>query len=244
MATEFRRIQNLRGTTADWASNDIVLLLGEIGLEDTGTSWRGKVGNGTALWSALPYAFEIDPTARASIVALEAADVTLDGRVTALETGSGSLTVLTARVDAHDVEIAGKQDSLPPATAAGILLQWDGTDYAPGASAPTDKGVAWWDNTAGEYKTAAPASVGQFLRAGAGNVPTWQSGAQTIARFLTYPGGASVQAAFNAAAPTVLFNELVFVRWTTLRYLYIGPPGVGITGAVAGDFLSMDAWLA
>jgi hypothetical protein len=50
-------MRQIVGTTADWAANNIVLLNGEVGAEVvSGTETRLKVGNGTATWSALPYA--------------------------------------------------------------------------------------------------------------------------------------------------------------------------------------------
>jgi len=57
MATELARMQQIYGTTADWASNDIPLLSGELGLELRldGTVW-GKVGDGVLTFSNLPYA--------------------------------------------------------------------------------------------------------------------------------------------------------------------------------------------
>jgi hypothetical protein len=47
------QIQYRRGTAADWTTHDPVLALGEPGYEtDTG---KFKVGDGSAVWSALPY---------------------------------------------------------------------------------------------------------------------------------------------------------------------------------------------
>jgi len=47
------RIQHRRDTAANWLANDPILAGGEIGWEsDTN---KMKIGNGAALWSALPY---------------------------------------------------------------------------------------------------------------------------------------------------------------------------------------------
>jgi hypothetical protein len=55
MATELKRMQSIRGTTADWAANDIPLLDGEIGVETrTDGSMAIKIGDGTTVWSLLP----------------------------------------------------------------------------------------------------------------------------------------------------------------------------------------------
>ena len=57
MADTFARMRQIVGTTADWAANNIVLGSGEIGIERvSGSDIRIKVGDGTATWSALPYA--------------------------------------------------------------------------------------------------------------------------------------------------------------------------------------------
>lgn len=55
MATELKRMQQLFGSTADWAANNLVLLSGEMGFEDTGSEIKGKIGDGVSAWSALPY---------------------------------------------------------------------------------------------------------------------------------------------------------------------------------------------
>jgi len=55
MATEFKRMKQLFDSTAGWAANNIVMLAGEIGIEDTGTEIKGKIGNGSDTWAALPY---------------------------------------------------------------------------------------------------------------------------------------------------------------------------------------------
>lgn len=60
MATELARMQQLFGTTADWAANDIVLGSGELGLElDTDGRVSGKVGDGVKTYSNLDYCMGI-----------------------------------------------------------------------------------------------------------------------------------------------------------------------------------------
>ena len=47
------RIKHKYDTAANWASNNPVLLAGEVGFEsDTG---KMKIGNGTAAWNSLSY---------------------------------------------------------------------------------------------------------------------------------------------------------------------------------------------
>lgn len=54
--TTVQRIQNRRGTTAEWTESNPVLGFGEIGVEITTTgATKFKIGNGNLTWSALPY---------------------------------------------------------------------------------------------------------------------------------------------------------------------------------------------
>lgn len=56
MADTFARMRQLIGTTAEWAANDLILGLGELGIESVaGGAKRMKLGDGVAKWSQLPY---------------------------------------------------------------------------------------------------------------------------------------------------------------------------------------------
>ena len=55
MADIYARVMNIYGSEADWSSNDIVLLQGEIGFANVGGIILGKVGDGVSAWSALEY---------------------------------------------------------------------------------------------------------------------------------------------------------------------------------------------
>ncbi len=58
MATTNARMQQLIGTTAEWAANDIVINSGEIAVEILADNTiAGKVGDGSNVFSALQYAF-------------------------------------------------------------------------------------------------------------------------------------------------------------------------------------------
>lgn len=52
MATEYRRMQQRRGTTAQWTSADPVLMNGEIAVDTSLKTF--KVGDGVTIWSLLP----------------------------------------------------------------------------------------------------------------------------------------------------------------------------------------------
>ena len=61
MATELKRMQSMRGTTADWSANDIVILDGELAIEFSPDGrTKGKVGDGVNTYSNLDYAFGDD----------------------------------------------------------------------------------------------------------------------------------------------------------------------------------------
>ena len=55
MADTYARVMNILGSEADWASNDIVILAGEIAFATVGGNVLGKIGDGTSLWSELEY---------------------------------------------------------------------------------------------------------------------------------------------------------------------------------------------
>ena len=58
MAIEYYRMQQLVGTAADWSANDVVLANGEIAFQNDSGVLRGKIGNGSDAFSALPFVIE------------------------------------------------------------------------------------------------------------------------------------------------------------------------------------------
>lgn len=189
MATEFRRMQHLRGTTADWALNDIVLLLGEIGLEDTGTYFRGKVGTGAAAWSALPYSFEVDATARGLIAALELVSADHETRIGNLEALPAIVADNTSRLDALTLDVGNVQAVIPAAANVGDVVVWSGTDWQPTALTLLAGSLVFWNGT--NY-VALPQGTG-------GQVLTWDAG---VPRWMT-PGVAGGVATIAAATLTL-----------------------------------------
>ena len=247
MTTEFRRQQQRRGTAAQWGGNDQVLLAGEIGLQTgpgTGEA-RAKVGDGVTAFSALPWVFEVDQVARDAIAATDAVVFSLDSRLTVVETaiaGGGTIDQLTAQVAANTAAIALRQLTLPVGANPGDVLHWDGTAYAATALAPApgQGTMLFWDVLTATYRGTGAGAVGQALILQPGGAPGWGN-PSTITVTLqnqTIPltGGASVQDAFNAAAPTIDPDAVVTITWGTFAYHYIGAPGIAITTAVAADF--------
>jgi hypothetical protein len=55
MATFSKRIQLRRDTATNWASENPVLLEGELGIELDSNRNRIKIGDGSTAWNSLPY---------------------------------------------------------------------------------------------------------------------------------------------------------------------------------------------
>ncbi len=57
MATFSKRIQLRRDTATNWASENPVLLEGELGIELDSNRNRIKIGDGSTAWNSLPYSW-------------------------------------------------------------------------------------------------------------------------------------------------------------------------------------------
>ena len=55
MATFSKRIQLRRDTATNWATENPVLLEGELGIELDSNRNRIKIGDGSTAWNSLPY---------------------------------------------------------------------------------------------------------------------------------------------------------------------------------------------
>ena len=250
MTTEYRRMAQLRGTEAQWTANNVVLLAGEIALQ-TGPGLgeaRAKVGDGVTAFGTLPWVFEVDQTARAGVAALDGSVTSLDSRVTSLEdqaAAGGSIAELQAQVAQNTTDIAARQMLLPVGASAGDVLHWDGTAYAATAlsPAPVLGTILYWNPALGTYVGTAAGAVGQAMILKPGGIPGWGNPSSitvTVSNtVIPLAGEATVEDAFNAAAPTVAPDEVATVTWEGKTYHYIGAPGVAIVGAVAGDFVFM-----
>ena len=173
MATEFRRMQQIRGSTANWTADDLILLMGEIGIEMT-VPPRFKMGNGSDPWSALPYAGEVDETARGAVTAVEGSIVTLDSRVDALEASTVDLGALQTQADAATADILLKMNDPGDGANAGDLLMWDGG--TPGVWQPVlltlgSSSLLYWDGS--QYVATNAGSPGQALVLNPSGVPVW-----------------------------------------------------------------------
>jgi len=61
LSSENARIRPRRDTAANWTSVDPILAVGELGIETDSSPPKLKIGDGTSLWSVLPYVATIGP---------------------------------------------------------------------------------------------------------------------------------------------------------------------------------------
>jgi len=122
-------------TTADWASNDPILLAGEIGW-DTDLK-QGKLGDGTTAWTALAFMFDVLGTAAtaqtaaeataAAALAVHAADTTAQHGMadTSLLLDTGDISVSVAAHSHAHTAVETRTFSVPGALAVGTgVIEW------------------------------------------------------------------------------------------------------------------------
>lgn len=235
MATEFRRMMQLRGDAATWGANDQILLSGEIAFQIEAGVWRMKVGDGAALYSALPFIGETDPTARADIVTLQGDVTDLDTRLLVVEASTGSISTLEGRVDAVEAALPGKQAAIADGTNEGDLIVWNGSAWEPSEITLGLGSMLYWNPGLNNYIGIPIGDEGQSLVV-AGGTPAWGFPTTARNRVIALTGGASVQAAFNTLAPTINNGDVVTVTWEDRSYHYVGPSGAAISTSTSGDF--------
>lgn len=88
------RIQQRIDTTANWTTNDPVLLSGEFGIEElTDGTFRIKVGNGTNKWSGLAYEFS-----QATLSSLQAVEDAVKGYANSAKTSADNAASINQQV--------------------------------------------------------------------------------------------------------------------------------------------------
>ncbi len=162
--TTYARVQPVRGTKADWAAANPVLLAGEDGYETDTGAW--KKGNGSSTWSALPYQNVGAVTSvqgRAGAVVITAADIglgsytptaQLDALIAALITNTSSATyaAVTARI--------GTTTPTPAATVSTVIngdgtFTTSGTAVTAAATTFTISDSSATDNGSGTFTLAS-----------------------------------------------------------------------------------------
>lgn len=121
------RMQQRRGTAAEWTSADPILGSGEIGYE-TDTN-KFKIGDGTTAWSSLTYFTSIDQIVDGAPALLD----TLNELAAAIGDDADFFTTINAKIDGKPSVIVG--NSLPSSGPDGL----EGLDY----------GDLWYDPSSG-----------------------------------------------------------------------------------------------
>lgn len=151
MATEYYRVQHLRGTLAQWQANNLTPAEGEIVVELSLTSaCLIKIGDGVRSYAQLPYASAIDLEARALIQ-------TLQGQVS-------QIAATVANTAAAVIAIDGRLSSLE-GLMAGKIAHPVGP-VAPGA-------VLWFDGAV--WQASGAGSPGEVLTSGGSGAPSWRT---------------------------------------------------------------------
>lgn len=178
MATEFRRMMQLRGNSWDWDANDIVLLVGELAIENSDPATpRMKIGDGVTNFSMLPWFGETDLTARADLSNLSLTVSDLQAQVDSMSTDTSAIPGLQSDVSSLFISVAGKQDTLPTPPAAGNMLFFDGAAWQGTVVAdPVPAGTMYfWDATGVTFQAIPPGSTGQALVWEATGFPAWRT---------------------------------------------------------------------
>jgi hypothetical protein len=210
MAIEYRRIQLLRGSEADWATNNIVLLLGEAGIQIEPSGSRAKIGDGVTPWSDLPWAFEVDASARSDIVNIQGSLDDHDNRLAVVEAYGATISDLQTAVDANTTAISNLEGASYAGNNEGDLLAWDGATFISTSFTLVAGSLPFWNAAATEWNVTGAATEGQVLQASSSGLPSWSStlklGAGSITvpavGFLTDPDTGFYLAGTNAAGIT------------------------------------------
>lgn len=214
------RIQLRRGTAAQWASANPVLLAGEEGLEtDTG---KVKIGDGATAWNALPY------------VGVGAADssttsVNLTGGAAGSipwQTAAGTTTFLA-------IGAKGKVLQVDPTTGLPAWNLPKVTDFAASTSAALLPLITDSNGTGTLVFSNSPSLTTPKISAG-GTVYSQATGANTTT-LVAAAGSSSYTLTFPARTDTVVTqSDLVpyFQQDGTGNYLALGNRGILFNGTV------------
>ncbi len=131
------RIQQRIDTTANWTTNDPVLLSGEFGIEElTDGTFRIKVGNGTNKWSGLAYEFS-----QATLSSLQAVEDAVKGYANSAKTSADNAS--TSETNSKKSETNAKASETNAAKSATSA-----SDSATSASESANSAKTSADNAA------------------------------------------------------------------------------------------------
>ncbi len=245
MAETYARFRQLIGNTAAWAANNIVLGDGEIGFERVSSSViRSKVGDGSSVWSALPYTSDSSTTINAATqAALDAKLALAGGTMSGLLILSGDPSDLLGAVTkqyadaistALSTSISGKLSSAGGSLTGYLTLHADPTDDDHASNkAYVDDVAATKLNKSGDTMTGALTLPG---------APTADNHAATkgyvdSGAYQTSVGGSATYAGkvVRTNASGVIDSSLVPVNAT-----YLGTVNVTVAYALGGTYTPGD----
>jgi len=124
-------IQHLTKTTAEWSADTTTILLkGQLGLEDNGTTtYKLKIGNGINLWSALGYAGGGGGGTWGTITGTLSSQTDLQTALDSKLNKSGSNA--DQNIDLGEYELKAGQfefDQTPTGAAGVAVMRWNDTD--------------------------------------------------------------------------------------------------------------------
>lgn len=148
MATEEKRMQQLKNDTAGWAANDITPLNAEWCVETNGADARAKIGDGALAYSNLNFV-----TRRTDAEFDSAATTLIDGMATDVSVGVGDAGKLVK------LDSAGVIDSSMVSSGSGdgsfnILGSIDFTATPPTPGGGFSAGDVYFNTTAGQFHGA------------------------------------------------------------------------------------------
>jgi hypothetical protein len=179
-----------RGTTTQWNSSSRVLQVGELGIDTTLN--RIKAGNGTNVWSALPYL---------SLSSAEIEELSQDAVSTALAAGTHSNITVTYSDNGNSISLATGPDVITQTSLSNTLTN-PTTGYVAIGEVGQADGVASLDSDGKVPDSEIPTAIARLASptfTGTPAAPTATAGTNTTQVATTAFVGTAVSNLVNAA---------------------------------------------
>jgi hypothetical protein len=179
-----------RGTTTQWNASSRVLQVGELGIDTTLN--RIKAGNGTNVWSALPYL---------SLSSAEIEELSQDAVSTALAAGTHSNITVTYSDNGNSISLATGPDVITQTSLSNTLTN-PTTGYVSVGDVGQADGVASLDSGGKVPDSEIPTAIARLASptfTGTPAAPTATAGTNTTQVATTAFVGTAVSNLVNAA---------------------------------------------
>jgi hypothetical protein len=179
-----------RGTTTQWNASTRVLQVGELGIDTTLN--RIKAGNGTNVWSALPYL---------SLSSAEIEELSQDAVATALSAGTHSNITVTYSDNGNSISLATGPDVITQTSLSNTLTN-PATGYVAIGDVGQADGVASLDSGGKVPDSEIPTAIARLASptfTGTPAAPTATAGTNTTQVATTAFVGTAVSNLVNAA---------------------------------------------